>query len=561
MSSLTNLTLKHKTSIKLFEDSLKLLEINQKQTKFNNLKQEKVKEIEKEISILKEKDLLEECIPLYKKLIYISNNKDYYLKLSDIFLLLGDLSSSMSYYKSYIESKNDKNTKQLLNDKYFQMTITKGIINIMEESKHNTTSNENKSDDEFYSENNKKSISFFNEDVIGKGDGENIIYLREIVKLKYFISLALYKAGDILQALNYLKQIVDLSHNNNNVTYTDIFNSLDESSSKSKLTFIKDDNKYLYDIYYFIGKIYLQIGNEQEGYNNLWKAYNISKIDSNHVRNKYNLEVFIYYMTIKIKDCIKEYHRNILNNKLHTAELWINKGLKYYPNHPECLIYKAIIMKEKKSSLNEIVSILELAEENLVLISKYDTINIYKSFLSKLYNELSLEIINDNVNLALSFNSKSIQLTESDKINNKESIGILYMNKGDLYLKTNNITKAVETYNQCLLNINSDSQYQSHESNIIIKECNSKIGNCYFILANRKFKKKLYTKALDYILLSEKYLINNSYLFYLKSKIFISIGDIYEAYKNIIHAIKNDCFNRIEYILYSKMIVNRLRLK
>lgn len=132
-----NMILLKKTfSLEQLENSLKSFEQQDKTNNHYNYRRAKLAELEEEILFLKQQGDYEDCIPIYKKLIYIEPNyKDYYLQMADVHILIGDLSTALTYQnKARQLDISDPDAACRLE----AMQISKGFIllknNLMEET-------------------------------------------------------------------------------------------------------------------------------------------------------------------------------------------------------------------------------------------------------------------------------------------------------------------------------------------------------------------------------------------------------------------------------------------
>lgn len=135
----SNKILIKKASIDL-ENSLKLFEVKESTNDYHSIKINKIKEIKLEINNLISNYEYEDCIPLIKKLIFFDDKNSYnYYLMSDVLIMIGDVSTSLSYRKKgfKLESSDKlsentidlqiKNNNKLLN----YMNFTKGIISLI----------------------------------------------------------------------------------------------------------------------------------------------------------------------------------------------------------------------------------------------------------------------------------------------------------------------------------------------------------------------------------------------------------------------------------------------
>lgn len=215
-----------------------------------------------------------------------------------------------------------------------------------------------------------------------------------------------------------------------------------------------------------IGKIFLQIGREQDSSKYFWRVNELEP-------NNEEIKSYVTIMKNKMKDCIKEAERNILRENYKCAVLWLNKGLKFYPKNPECLLLKASIFK-KLRQVDDAVLILAEAKG-------YANIHFLPQGLlnasANLHNELGLEMLSNNkTDEAIKLFEEAIHLIPTNPY--------FYINKGDCLYKLKDYDSALKIY---------ASGLEFDLGNLEIK---ARISSIYYKAAVALFNKKQFENSL-----------------------------------------------------------------
>lgn len=207
---------------------------------------------------------------------------------------------------------------------------------------------------------------------------------------------------------------------------------------------------------------------------------------------------------------MKEAQRNLHRENYKCALLWLSKGLKYFPNHPECLIMRSSVYKHIKN--------LGLAIKDLDLAQKYIKSEIYKSkineIISSTYNELAVNTINKNLlNEAIKLLNEAIKYSPNNKY--------LYINKGDCFFKSKDYNSANSEYLKAF-KLDGESQ-----------EIKARIATVLFKYAILCFNSKEYNNCINYLKKSLEYTPLCSEFYLLTARCFLKLNDKFSAIINL----------------------------
>lgn len=263
-----------------------------------------------------------------------------------------------------------------------------------------------------------------------------------------------------------------------------------------------------------LAKLYLYLDDNNQSALYFWRVYYI---------NPDNIEVqaFVKVMYNKMNCCINESEKNIKRNNLRCAMLWLNKGLRLFPNNPECLLAKSLLLIKinKSENISCAIDALNTAKNNLKFIKfsngiYNDKLNYIKKSIAKVYymiyyitNDINTKNTNTIFNVEI--------LIEAIKLDSSNELYQLTL--GDYYYKKNDVNNALNIYLKLSTSNKSNKEIVNRISSIQYKKC------------VQEYNSKNYLKSLESI----NYVLNNTFygkdFYVLKSKCLLKLKDNYNA--------------------------------
>ena len=243
----------------------------------------KIAQLKNELTMLVDVENFEQAILICKKILFFSpQDMEIYQTLSDLYLKIYDISSSITCLKKLLLIANKKKSKEIykLNLQLKDLFFCKGLL-------EGQSSGKLEADLELLTNINNNSLTI-----------NDYFFLR---------AKSLLILGNVKECINDINRIL--------------------------INDPKNDRAIV-----LLAKVLSMQGKEKEGAALMWKAYQINP-------NNPEVKTFTNTMKKLMDEVIKSANLNVLKGRYKTGLLLSVKALKIYPNHPEALLLRSSIYK------------------------------------------------------------------------------------------------------------------------------------------------------------------------------------------------------------------------